>query len=367
MTISRNPEAKRRVFWSFSKGTLQNGGDHRSAQICELLAKGGDKVEVIERSKPARRSITLIWYTVLRLLMFLQLPSRFPRGWGVFAADFQTFRQQLAPQGPIECLIFEATTEHKTCEILKRNTKRLIIVPQNLESLGAQRTTEITTNLERLKNEIAGYATADDIFTISEDERWMLQLFGIDAKCLPYYPPQDVRTRLERIRSTREALTSVEGFLVLGTMGNPPTREGILELIEWLCGYGDKCKLPKISIAGNLTDSLKSQKNLRPEIQILGRLTNDDLDGIRSSCRGIIVHQRVTTGSITRIPESLLAGIPVLANENAARGYSQVPGVYQYRDREELISLLNQNFPRPPIPPRPVYEENIFLESVFSN
>ena len=351
------------VFWAFSHGRLENGGDHRATQIAELLASANRQTVVVERQRTRPPLWQAIWNIGRRMLLNWQLPSRFPRGWLTFAADYQLCRDLQAQHQPIDCLIMEATTEYQSIPLLKKLTRRLILTPQNIESLGAQRTAVVERNSRSFGREVNAYAIADEIFTISVDEMWMFQLFGLSTKCLPYYPPEVLCERLREIRTARSATTTKSQFLVLGTMSNPPTREGTYELVQWLAGSSSE-PLPSIAIAGNGTEVLQDE-TLPASVEILGRVSNESLDELRRTIKGLIVHQRVTTGMITRISESLVAGIPVLANVAAARGYETTAGVHVYRDQDELLELLQRDFPMPPIPPRPVFEEQQFLASVF--
>jgi hypothetical protein len=63
---------------------------------------------------------------------------------------------------------------------------------------------------------------------------------------------------------------------------------------------------------------------------------------------------------VTRIPEALLSGIPVIANRNAARDQHGTPGVHVYDDRDEFIALALASLPVPPAPPRPLAAEKRF-------
>ena len=78
---------------------------------------------------------------------------------------------------------------------------------------------------------------------------------------------------------------------------------------------------------------------------------------------GIIIYQPPTTGALTRIPEMLLAGIPVYANFDAARNYFNVDGVIQYHSFEELLNVLSMPAPSSPIG----YEGDHSAVELFTN
>jgi hypothetical protein len=58
-----------------------------------------------------------------------------------------------------------------------------------------------------------------------------------------------------------------------------------------------------------------------------------------------------------------MAGIPVIANEGAARCALE-GGLHVYRNADELSQLLSANLRLPPVPPRPMQEDRFFIEAV---
>ena len=60
----------------------------------------------------------------------------------------------------------------------------------------------------------------------------------------------------------------------------------------------------------------------------------------------------------------VLAGIPVLGNDIALRGWHHLDGVYQFSDWEELTALLNSSLKNPSLPARPELQETRFINIV---
>jgi len=60
----------------------------------------------------------------------------------------------------------------------------------------------------------------------------------------------------------------------------------------------------------------------------------------------------------------LLAGIPVIANDNAARDAHDLAGVHIYADQAGFQSLVRSRLPVPPPPARPAGAENRFQEQL---
>jgi len=348
--------------WPFSLGRLNNGGDHRSTQIQELLAGGGSQPVFIDPSRITKSRLSLVLRTAQRILQFRQIPSRFPRGVSVFGNDFFVCRDQISRLKPIDSMIWEATSECSTMAILRKYARRVVAVPQNLESLGAQRSGIFGRNSAKFSKEIKFLSMADEVFTISEDEAWILRLMGLKASCLPYFPPKVLSDRLLAIRALRQKVEPQNGFLILGSMTNPPTAEALRELVSWLSESAIS-RSSRFLVAGNGTEVLAHEKHME-NVQILGRVSHDELDQLRVHVKGVIIHQRITTGMVTRIAESVLAGIPVIANSDAARGGASFDGVHVYNSITELSDLLNADLPIPNIPSRPSKEETKFQQSI---
>jgi len=58
----------------------------------------------------------------------------------------------------------------------------------------------------------------------------------------------------------------------------------------------------------------------------------------------------------------LVAGIPVLVNDDSARSYWGMDGVIVYENDEQLIDVLNYDFEIPRLPKVPNY--NLFIETI---
>ena len=113
------------------------------------------------------------------------------------------------------------------------------------------------------------------------------------------------------------------------------TRSGMQALVD----FAATRDLPfKLIVAGYGTETLKPVSN--PQIVFRGTLSNEDLEKLLVDIDGIVIYQPPTTGALTRIPEMLLAGIPVFANFNASRNYFGIAGIEQYNTFDELFEIL---------------------------
>jgi hypothetical protein len=75
-----------------------------------------------------------------------------------------------------------------------------------------------------------------------------------------------------------------------------------------------------------------------------------------ATCSAVLIHTFGGAGAVTRIPEALVAGVPVIANANAARDQYGTPGVHVYDDSAGFCTFIRAALPIPPSPPRPAAE-----------
>jgi hypothetical protein len=97
-------------------------------------------------------------------------------------------------------------------------------------------------------------------------------------------------------------------------------------------------------------------------IKIHGRLELTQLCDLMASSEKAVVFQTRGSGALTRIPELLLAGLPVICNPHAARSAQHYDGVEIFDTDEELVALLNTRAPIPRPPGRPVQAENRLIK-----
>lgn len=110
-----------------------------------------------------------------------------------------------------------------------------------------------------------------------------------------------------------------------------------------------------IVIAGYGTERLRMAFE-HTGARVVGTVSEVDLVALQLDARALLVHYVPAPGALTRIPEALMAGIPVVANRHAARGYETVSGVHVYDSPEELVELLAADLPEPAVPTPPAAE-----------
>lgn len=240
----------------------------------------------------------------------------------------------------------------------------VIAIPHNLESLVPTQKSFLTNRIspQWFDEELSCLACCDRVFVISREEQWLLRLHGIAAEFLPYFPPLTLAHLFSQIRAAREGTTEKKGLLMLGSASNPPTMQGMADRIRF---FKKHCDLNVIlHVAGSDTEKLKGEAGSAANIIIHGKIEQETLRQLLIQIKAVIVHQFPTSGALTRIPEMICAGVPVIADINSSRTWSGMNGLYTYEDDEEFKLLLNSQFPVPPIPPKPASHERRFVAAV---
>lgn len=242
--------------------------------------------------------------------------------------------------------------------------KRVIACPHNLESLISYQKLNWKgkSKLHFLEQELEILGLCDEVFTISEEEQWLLNLFGIPARHLPYFPLGGLYDSLTSIRNYRTENERGEFFLIVGSASNPPTRIGMSTLLSDIKKFStSKSRSHKFKVTGYGTQALAKEFN-SPNIEILGFSEDGILIDLMKNCKAMVVNQAYSTGALTRIPETLVAGIPIISNEGGARSYRRLAGISVFNSLEDFEELLLTELPMPQIPEIPQNFFNAFMD-----
>lgn len=322
----------------FKLDPFSDGGSKRSVQIREMLKESGipyiDDFFVLPKNTP---KLTLVKWS-LRAVSFIR--KHYPKHSIKSLSRYFRLVKYYALRIPIVLdkykdqdveFLWENTNDRDMLYLMKATGHRVMALPHNIESLVRNH------SIMALGAEVANLKCCDAVFTISKEETWLLRLLGLNAHYLPYYPPSEAEAFFLSIRDRRElrATNSHKKYALLGSVTNPPTRTGMQTLIDFVATK----ELPfDLMIAGYQTESLT--KVIHPRISFLGTLSNEELEKLLIEVDGLIIYQPPTTGALTRIPEMLVAGIPVYANFDASRNYFDVDGIVHYESFDELFDLL---------------------------
>lgn len=288
--------------------------------------------------------------------------------------DYLQFHSVFSEYGGDRVFIWEGTRSN--CYHLPLFAKeagfKVIAMPHNLESLVPEQKSFLSgkTAPDWLDEELKALRICDHVITISREEQWLLRLNGISADFLPYYPPPDIVLQLAKVRERRllrDVSIRPKKILLFGTIGNPPTRIGMVDRINTINHWWDTTgPEAQIHVAGYGTGQLHSYVNIPDGVILHGALGKDRLDDLLVAVDAVIIHQEATTGCLTKIPELLLAGVPVLVNADSCRSSERYSGVHVYETDEELRELLQQKLSIPNVYEKPVRHEARMLQTITS-
>jgi len=239
-----------------------------------------------------------------------------------------------------------------------------IVVPQNIEGYvpGLDRASQDAA-IKKIRLECALIGQAFACFCICEEDLTIANMFCPRSLLLPYYPPSHQFDILLKIREMRLSRGNFNGpVLVLGSALNPPTMIGMSELLNHLESAGVPTDR-EIVIAGFGTESLDAAKF--PRVRLMGAVSQQVLHDLMCQARCVLINHSATTGSLTRVADCLVAGVPVVANRFGLRGYTTARGVTSYRlIADGLQAAFHASLEMPDIPERPVFFEDQFISTV---
>lgn len=357
----------------FVSNSFGDGGAKRSAQIEELLQRAGidyaNDSFLLPKGMPFLTRLR--WMCAGIGLVMHNFSSREIRSVGNLIRMGKYFGLRIPVFGKYANLDMAFLIEDTTPGafgypyLAKSIRKKIIAVPHNLESLccegvdlqsGKVRPFWLSEDIQRLK-------ICDAVFCISKEETWLLQVHGVNAHYLPYYPPKEAESYLMNIRKRREyrPKNEIRKFLVLGSANNYPTRKGMEVLLEYFSQFED---LPfEVHVCGHRTEWL--EKKPHPRIVYHGTLSNQDLESLLVEVDALIIHQVATSGALTRIIEHLIAGVPVFASFAAARDYFQEPDVHVFQSVEDLMRMMMEfKVVEPQMPKRNRAAEECFIKLI---
>ena len=346
---------------SFKADINGHGGHHRTAQINELLDLAGFKIQDYESSPFTKnyKDKGIRYINGIKCLSKIKFKiSPHYRLVGVCGHYYQNIKKYKH----IKLLLWEDTRNYIIPYLAQEQKVKVVAIPHNIESLAPGSFDELTKERlpNSLYNEIKSMAESDTVFCISREEQWLLKLFGINADFLPYYPPQSLLSKLLKIRELRNVSAAKNRFLILGTCRNKPTEIGMIEQIQLLSRIQPRLDF-KVNIAGYGTEIL-AEHCQQANFNLIGSVDPDKLKQLLVDAKAILVHQQAGVGALTRLPEMLIAGIPVIANANAARSAFGYSGVHFYDSEEELEALITKDLKVPDILPRPQAAEKRFID-----
>ena len=343
-----------------------HGGLHRSEQILEILSQ--NNIQIAELQQSIFRKNRPITDRILGAVNSIQnhdWDAFGERRLGGIGQMFNLYHNELTRNKKYQAIIWETTGETITPQVSQKYQIPVIALPQNIESFFILYCRRKNSNkiFDYLKQELKGLKKADFVFAISVEEQIFLRNHDIAAEYLPYYPGQRLIDLYSDIRQARKN-SQKQSFLILGSAKNYVNVAGFFQLADWIDNYSQNQSW-EVKLIGNQTESLKDSLNY-PWLKICGTVTEAELKQHLTETRAVLIHQTKGLGVLTRIPEMLVAGIPVIANRIAARSATHLQGVHIYNSPEELHHLLNTEFSEVPMPLPPKNAESRFIQAVLA-
>lgn len=222
---------------------------------------------------------------------------------------------------------------------LKAYGIHIVAMCHNIESLSYGQVVE-KWQRTLFNKELDILSLCDVVIAISREETAILNNLNIKAIFFPYYPADTIINNLLNIRKTRGG-TEKKDIVLLGTAANKPTKRGMARVIKaWSENDLDRT-CGSLLVAGYGTEVLKNISQGHG-VEFLGTLTNEELEKILSSIKACLCYQEKGSGALTRIPEMLIAGVPVISNTHAARSYYNSKGVTEFFCFEELQEAIKK-------------------------
>ncbi|QPN65924.1 hypothetical protein [Synechococcus sp. CBW1006] len=301
-----------------------SGACHRSMQIRNLLENAGWQLQPIQSPPPpASRLITL----GVGLAAALRHGPLQPFGVESLRSQGHASHRvaQLHKCFPLlKGVIQEGTGYGSLATVAEWRSRGLttVLVPANIESLApnfnawAHRGRQVQ---HRFADERRWWAMADFIFTISFEEAWWLRLHGIQAEVLPYFPAPSHQQFLETIRKERNPDPNL-GFLWLADFRNPANLAGVSALVSYL--YQAGAPPYPVQVVGRGSEHLNEciPPDFIDSFNFRGEVSHSDLAELQCRCIAQLIVHPPTSGRLTRVVDSALAGIPVVGNTMALKG-----------------------------------------------
>lgn len=364
-----NPKILRYIY--FGPDPFGHGGEKRSQQISELIEANGINWEKIpdglydKRQYISNRRKIRLFSLFVKVYKTIKAEIKFYRLYKIIKVVGRLKKVFEISGNYKNSVLFWETTKMETSYMLplaKKNRNTIIAFPHNIEALVYSQKSPLTEkpSPDWLMEEITLLRQCDHIFAISKEETLFFKQCGLKADYLPYYPPSKAYEYLLNIRNKREQ-KKIQGekrkILMLGTVINPPTKKGFEKIISFF--IEKKIANLTLFVAGYGTESLNCYTD-EDHIIVKGTLTQDELGELLIEADLMLIYQPATSGALTRIIETIVAGIPVLCNFESGRDYYGMDGVNIYYDLEELKRLVLAEYSVPKLPDAPAREYQIF-------
>lgn len=368
--LAQSPHRNQKIiyFSRFHNNPYSNGGDRRTAQLCDALCHVSyEFVALTDLSHPHKDNIKNVMSNLpdfIQEKLMLYLKQQVTRN--NYLKWSERFREHLVKSNTLSKVFVASLVVNKPGLIIiddpvffepvvnyaKENKVPLVAFCHNIESLSRTQVSN-STQLELVSYELDLIGKCDLVITISKEETFLLNNLGMNTVYLPYYPHTNTITNLRQIRIKRQQ-SHKSDFLLLGSATNLATLEGMRQVISSVIS-SRILQDDSLIIAGYGTGEI-AINGCDPRIQVRGDLSEDELHGLLATVKGCIIYQETGAGALTKIPELLAAGVPVISNSHAARSHYYLPGIFEFENLETIgeqiqVASACMIFPETLVPP----------------
>jgi glycosyltransferase involved in cell wall biosynthesis len=330
----------------------QVGGGRRAMQITEVLAAHGitsvSSDDIVVPSCGRLKRLRIAWQ-----LRRGEPTIKFRADRSIvrhLVNDYLRHREFFAANPAIRVMLVENCTDYAQIRAARDSGVGLVALPANFEVWQVPAQTDFYSGEPMpasLHREAGFTALCDEVFCISREEAWYLANYGARVDFLPYFPPAEDLAALQVIRQRRTTQASGSELLTVTAVSNLKNRNALIALAALVR------QLPAgefhLHVGGRGTEALRDHFPA-DRCTFHGEIADADLADLMTRCRAAIVYQPSGVGALTRIPEILCAGVPILANPHAARSAYGTAGVNLFHDAAELLAMARQPLPMPPAP-----------------
>jgi glycosyltransferase involved in cell wall biosynthesis len=298
------------------KSACEHGGVRRSMQLCAVAEQKGGEIVIPISPTPANLHFLLRPFALLKSIRNI---FRI----GIFYFSFKGFLIALL-QGAWLAIVMERNEESVLwievapnrsmllAALISASDRSYIAFPHNVEFLVPSHCQGYFSGRgSEFFIEQYVYTRASRVCAISEFDAAVIRSLGVNSvDVLSYAPVGPQREELLLIRGLRES-SEKSYMLILGTVGNLPTRIGIDHLLRLIALECSQPSSParEYKLAGYGTEVFR---DMAPSaVVVLGSVSKEVLRELMVSCSALLVSQPQTSGMLTRIVEAEVAGIPV--------------------------------------------------------
>lgn len=213
-----------------------------------------------------------------------------------------------------------------------------VVAPHNVEAVvPGEVPDEYRSRGHLLDVEAAIVRGARACLAISTLDHGLLTALGARSVYFPYFPPTAEVQRFVSVRAARHGGTR-QGVLVLGSVSNAPTLNGMREMVHTLAARPLWGQEP-VHVAGYRSEVL-ADASLPAHVRVHGTVSNEQLDALLAQVRCVVLRQPFTSGGLTRLVELNLCGVPVvLTGDYLQAAGQQAWGIHACRQLPEAASF----------------------------